>query len=95
MLSQTTYDRAFKNFEQIYDEVISTREPVVVSREGYESVSVIPTDELNRMIETIYLFQSHENAIRLLDALQRAKKRTNKPQTLDELRNNFGLIEEV
>ena len=95
MLSQTTYDRVCKNFEQIYDEVISTREPVVVSREGYESVSVIPTDELNRMIETIYLFQSHENAIRLLDALQRAKKRTNKPQTLDELRKNFGLIEEV
>ena len=95
MLSQTTYDRVCKNFEQIYDEVISTREPVVVSREGYESVSVIPTDELNRMIETIYLFQSQENAIRLLDALQRAKKRTNKPQTLDELRKNFGLIEEV
>jgi antitoxin YefM len=95
MLSQTTYDRACKNFEQIYDEVISTREPVVLSREGEESVSVIPTDELNRMIETIYLFQSQENAIRLLDALQRAKKRTNKPQTLDELRKNFGLIEEV
>jgi antitoxin YefM len=95
MLSQITYDRACKNFEQIYDEVISTREPVVVSREGDESVSVIPTDELNRMIETIYLFQSQQNAIRLLDALQRAKKRTNKPQTLDELRKNFGLIEEV
>ncbi|MEG3844152.1 type II toxin-antitoxin system Phd/YefM family antitoxin [Microcoleus sp. herbarium14] len=95
MLSQITYNQASKNFEQIYDEVISTREPVVVSREGYESVSVIPTDELNRMIETIYLFQSQENAIRLLDALQRAKKRTNKPQTLDELRKNFGLIEEV
>jgi antitoxin YefM len=95
MLSQTTYDRACKNFEQIYDEVISTREPVIVSREGDESVSVIPKDELNRMIETIYLFQSQENAIRLLDALQRAKKRTNKPQTLDELRKNFGLIEEV
>lgn len=95
MLTQITYNQASKNFEQIYDEVISTREPVVVSREGYESVSVIPTDELNRMIETIYLFQSQENAIRLLDALQRAKKRTNKPQTLDELRKKFGLIEEV
>ena len=95
MLNQTAYDLVCKNFEQIYDEVISTREPVVVSREGCESVSVIPADELNRMIETIYLFQSHENAIRLLDALQRAKKRTNKPQTLDELRKNFGLIEEA
>mgnify|MGYP000635364789 FL=1 len=95
MLSQTTYNQACKNFDQIYDEVISTREPVIVSREGYESVSVIPKDELNRMIETIYLFQSPENGIRLLDALQRAKKRTNKPQTVDELRKNFGLIEEV
>lgn len=94
MLSQITYNQSSKNFEKIYDEVISTREPVVVSREGYESVSVIPKDELNRMIETIYLFQSQENAIRLLDALQRAKKRTNKPQTLDELRKNFGLIME-
>ncbi|HAZ46811.1 MAG TPA: prevent-host-death protein [Cyanobacteria bacterium UBA11369] len=95
MLSQTTYNQACKNFDQIYDEVISTREPVVLTREGYESVSVIPTEELNRMIETIYLFQSHENAMRLLDALQRAKKRTNKPQTIDDLRKNFGLVEEV
>lgn len=94
MLSQTTYNQACKNFDEIYDEVISTREPVVVSREGYESVSIIPTDELNRMIETIYLFQSQENAIRLLDALQRAKKRTNKPQTIDDLRKKFGLSEE-
>ena len=95
MLIQTTYNQACKNFDQIYDEVISTREPVVLTREGYESVSVIPTEELNRMIETIYLFQSHENAMRLLDALQRAKKRTNKPQTIDDLRQNFGLVEEV
>lgn len=95
MLSQTTYNQACKNFDQIYDEVISTREPVVLTREGYESVSVIPTEELNRMIETIYLFQSHENGMRLLDALQRAKKRTNKPQTIDDLRQNFGLVEEV
>lgn len=95
MLIQTTYNQACKNFDQIYDEVISTREPVVVTREGYESVSVIPTEELNRMIETIYLFQSQENAMRLLDALQRAKKRTNKPQTIDDLRQKFGLVEEV
>ncbi|HAX80934.1 MAG TPA: prevent-host-death protein [Cyanobacteria bacterium UBA11372] len=95
MLIQTTYNQACKNFDQIYDEVISTREPVVVTREGYESVSVIPTEELNRMIETIYLFQSQENTMRLLDALQRAKKRKNKPQTIDDLRQNFGLFEEV
>jgi antitoxin YefM len=73
MASQTTYIDACNNFDKVYDEAITSREPVVVTREGSESVSVIPTTELNSIIETAYLFQSPENAPRLLDALQRVK----------------------
>lgn len=91
---QTTYNEACKNFDQVYDEAISTREPIVVTREGYESVSVIPTAELNGIMETVYLFQSHENAVRLVDALQRAKTGINKPRSIDDLRKEFGLYEE-
>ncbi|MCL1467894.1 type II toxin-antitoxin system Phd/YefM family antitoxin [Argonema galeatum] len=94
LANQTTYTTAENNFDKIYDEVISTREPVVITREGSESVSVIPTAELNSIMETVYLFQSHENAMRLLDALQRAKARTNKPRTIEELRKEFGLSED-
>lgn len=93
LANETTYSTACNNFDKIYDEVISTREPIVISREGSESVSVIPTAELNSIMETVYLFQSQENAVRLLDALQRAKARTNKPQTLESLREKFRLIE--
>ena len=32
--------------------------------------------------------------MRLLDALQRAKARTNKPRTIEELRKEFGLSED-
>lgn len=89
-----TYAEARNNFDNIYEKAISTRQPIVITREGGESVSVIPTAELNSLMETVYLFQSHENAERLLDALQRAKARTNKPQTVEDLRQEFGLGEE-
>ncbi len=78
MSNETNYTEACNNFDKIYEEVINSREPVVVNREGAESVSVIPTAELNSIIETAYLFQSPENAARLLDALQRVKAKTNK-----------------
>jgi len=83
-------ETASSNFEKIYDETISTQEPIVITREGYETVSVIPTAELNSLMETAYLFGSGENAARLLDALQRAKARTNKPRTIEDLRQEFG-----
>ncbi|ABA21709.1 Prevent-host-death protein [Trichormus variabilis ATCC 29413] len=94
MPSQTNYTEACNNFDKIYEEAVNSREPVIVNREGAESVSVIPTAELNSIIETAYLFQSPENAARLLDALQRVKAKTNHPQTIDELRQEFGLYEE-
>lgn len=56
MSNKTNYTEACNNFEKIYEEAISTREPVVVNREGAESVSVIPTSELNSIMETAYLF---------------------------------------
>jgi antitoxin YefM len=90
MTSQKTYTEACGNFDKIYDKAISSREPIVVTREGAESVSVIPTAELNSIMETAYLFESPENATRLLAAIERAKARTFKPQTVDDLRQEFG-----
>lgn len=74
---------ACSNFDKIYDETISTREPIVITRKGSESVSVIPEAELNSLRETAYLFGAGENAWRLLEALQRAKARTNKPRSIE------------
>jgi antitoxin YefM len=95
MPSQITYTEACSNFDKIYEEAISKRKVIVVTREGSESVSVIPTAELDSLMETLYLFQSPENATRLLAAIERAKARTFKPQTIDDLRQEFGLGEEA
>ncbi|MDF5726861.1 MAG: type II toxin-antitoxin system prevent-host-death family antitoxin [Rhizonema sp. PD38] len=94
MSGQTTYTEACNNFDKIYDEAISTREPVIITREGSESVSVISTDELNSIMETAYLFQSPENAARLVAAIERAKAQTFQPKTIDDLRQEFRLVEE-
>lgn len=50
--------------------------------------------ELNSIIETAYLFQSPENASRLIAAIERAKTQTFKPRTIEDLRQEFGLVEE-
>jgi antitoxin YefM len=76
-------------------EAIATRQAIVVTREDSESVSVIPTAELDSLIETVYLFQLPENAARLLAAIERAKAQTFKPRTVDDLRQEFGLGEEA
>ena len=36
-----------------------------------------------------------ENAVRLLDALQRVKAKTNQPQTIEDLGQEFGLYHMV
>ncbi|MEH2058237.1 MAG: type II toxin-antitoxin system Phd/YefM family antitoxin [Nostoc sp.] len=94
MPHQINYSEACNNFDKIYEEAIQSREPIVINREGAESVAVIPTAELNSIIETAYLFQSTENAARLLAAIERAKDRTFQPRTIDDLRQEFGLVEE-
>jgi len=85
MPSQITYTQACRNFDKIYEEAIASREAIIVTRDGSESVAIIPINELNRIIETAYLFQSPENAARLLAAIQRAKARTFPPQSIDDL----------
>jgi antitoxin YefM len=79
-----------QTFEQLCEQAISTRQPVEIQQEGRESVSLIPTAELNSLLETAYLFSSQENADRLLDSLKRAKARSNQPRTLETLRLHYN-----
>jgi antitoxin YefM len=78
-------------FDELCDRVTTTGQPVEITREGAASVSLISTAELESLLETVYLFQSHANASRLLDALSRTKAEENSPRTVESLRQEFGL----
>lgn len=94
MAKQISGIESLEQLAELCRETIATREPIALVQPGTESVSIIPTAELESLMETVYLFRSRENATRLLDALNRAEANVNSPRTVNSLRQEFGLVEE-
>ncbi len=90
MAIQTTYTRARANLASILDEVTKNREVVIIQRRGSEDVALITADELAGIMEAAHLLRSPNNAKRLLTALDRVRKASGTPQTIDELRREVG-----
>ena len=90
MAIQTTYTQARAQLASLLDQVTKNREVVIIQRRGSEDVAMITADELSGILETAHLLRSPKNAKRLLTALDRARKGTGTPQTIDELRKEVG-----
>lgn len=91
MAIQTTYTQARARLASLIDEVSKNREVVIIQRRGSEDVAMIAADELAGILETAHLLRSPANAERLISALERVRKGTGTPQTINELRNEVGL----
>jgi antitoxin YefM len=94
MAIQTTYTKARANFAKLCNQVAENREIVIINRRGNEDVALVAADELSSLIETAHLLRSPRNAQRLLAALNRARSRKVKPQSITKLRRETGLDEE-
>ena len=90
-MSTVTYTEARENLVSIWDKTVSSREPVVISRRGAESVVMLPLEEWEGVTETAHLLRSPANARRLLSALLRAEKGEGKVMTREEFGESFGL----
>ena len=90
MAIQTTYTLARARLASLLDEVTKNREVVIIQRRGSEDVAMITADELAGILETAHLLRSPNNAKRLLTALDRVRKGSGTPQTIDELRKEVG-----
>jgi antitoxin YefM len=91
MVTETTYSNARQSLRALCDEVISTREPIFITRRGTKNVALISADELNSIMETVHLFRSPENARRLLIALNRAHEDSVPTSSLEELKQELGV----
>ena len=91
MTTNIPYDYAQANFAALCDEVTSTREPIVIERQGSEAVAVVPAAELQGLMETAHLLRSPRNAQRLLTALIRAQEQQPASGSVEELRRELGL----
>ena len=90
MAIQTTYTNARAKLASLMDEVTKNREIVIIQRRGNEDVALITADELTGILETVHLLRSPNNAKRLLSALEKVKKASRTPQTIDALREEVG-----
>jgi len=70
-MSTITYSTARDHLADVWDKTVSTREPVIVSRRGAESIVMLPLEEWEGLQETAHLLRSPANARRLLAALNR------------------------
>ena len=91
MAIQTTYTQARASLASLLDQVTKNREVIIIQRRGEEDVAMISADELMGILETAHLLRSPQNAKRLLSTLDRVRKESGTPQTIDELRTEVGL----
>jgi antitoxin YefM len=90
-MSTITYSTARDHLAEVWDQTISTREPVIVSRRGAESIVMLPLEEWEGLKETAHLLRSPANARRLLAALNRLARGEGEAMSLKALARSSGL----
>ena len=93
MQHDVTYTQARAQLASLIDQVIDSRDPVVIRRRGREPVALIAAGELAGWMETAYLLRSPKNARRLLEAEERAARGGGEPLDVDRLRRRLGIGE--
>ena len=89
MSVEVSYTEARARLAEIWDRVITDREPVRLTRRGAAPVVLVAADEYEGLLETAHLLRSPANAARLLSALERARADDGTPRPLAELRADF------
>jgi antitoxin YefM len=74
-LTTINYSKARENLAAIWDEIENSREEVILRRRGHEDLALLPAHELRSLKETAHLLRSPANAVRLLTALSRSRKK--------------------
>lgn len=87
-MTTISFSEARERLASVWDETISTREPVFIDRRGHESVVLLPASEWEGLVETAHLLRSPANACRLLTALNRLGLGEGHQLSVDEIRSN-------
>ena len=90
-MSTITYSTARDHLAEVWDKTVSTREPVVVSRRGTESIVMLPLEEWEGLQKTAHLLRSPANAEHLLTALKRLDNGEGEILSVDALASRSGL----
>jgi len=90
-MSTITYSTARDHLAAVWDKTVSTREPVIVSRRGAESIVMLPLEEWEGLQETAHLLRSPANSRRLLAALNRLDSGEGEILSMESLASHSGI----
>ena len=90
-MSTITYSTVRDHLAEVWDKTVSTREPVIVSRRGAESIVMLPLEEWEGLQETAHLLRSPANARRLLAALNRLDSGEGEILSMESLARHSGI----
>lgn len=68
-MDSVSYTTARAELARVMDRVCDNHEPLVITRQGRQSVVLLSLDDYESMEETAYLMRSPENARRLVSAI--------------------------
>jgi antitoxin YefM len=73
-MDSVSYTTARAELARVMDRVCDNHEPLVITRQGRQSVVLLSLDDYESMEETAYLMRSPENARRLVTAIADLEK---------------------
>lgn len=74
MSINVSLEAAKEDFASLCDEAVAG-EVIYIRRRGKKAVAMVAAAELSGLMETVYLFASPKNGLRLLAAMERARSR--------------------
>ena len=83
-MDSITYSSARANLAKTMDRVCEDHEPVIITRNGEQSVVMLSLDDFKALEETAYLLRSPANAKRLLAAVSQLSQGGGKVRELAE-----------
>jgi antitoxin YefM len=72
-MAHVTYTEFRQNLASLMDDVVDSRAPLVVTRQGHRNVVVMSEEEFEGWMETVHLLRSPANAARLLQSIAQAE----------------------
>lgn len=72
-MTPVSYSALRQNLAHYMDETCSNRDPILVTRQGADSVVMLSLAEYEGLMETVHLLRSPLNARRLIEAIHGAE----------------------
>ena len=90
-MKEATLSQLRKSLSDYCDQAATKRQPIRIRRRNGDDVVLLSAKEYDSLTETAHLLSSPRNAVRLLAALERARKGSVKPMKIEELRAALGI----